>query len=256
MEFRLVVAEGAVPDLDIENAYLADQEIEIRIAPLTTRSEVSRETVEADAVVVSLEPMPRDLIESFGTRVRIIGRAGIGLDAIDLDAAAEHGVAVFYTPDYATEEVATHALAFILAINRRIVEGDAVARSDWPAYERLMPVKPLSEQVIGVIGLGRIGRAVVQRLVPFSPTIIGFDPYVTSMPAGVRVASGLEEVLKVADLVTLHLPVTPETVNVIGRREIGLLRPGATIINVARGRLIDEEALVDALRTGRLRAGL
>jgi D-3-phosphoglycerate dehydrogenase len=185
--------------------------------------------------------------------VKIIGRAGIGLDAIDMDAAREHGVAVFHTPDYATEEVATHALALILALNRRIVEGDAVARSDWPAYESLLPVKPLSEQVVGIVGLGRIGRAVIERLVPFRSTMLGFDPFVDSPVPGVERAASLDDLLTRADIVTLHLPVTPETVKVIGRREIGLLRPGALLINVSRGRLIDEEALVEALAGNRIR---
>jgi D-3-phosphoglycerate dehydrogenase len=256
MEFRFVMAEGCAPNLDIESEFLKGQDVEIRIAPLNTADAVGSETVNADGVIVGTEPMPRNFIERFGAGVKIIGRAGIGLDAIDMDAAREHGIAVFHTPDYATEEVATHALALLLALNRRIVEANTLARSDWPAYETLLPVKPLSEQAVGVIGLGRIGRAVIDRLVPFHPRIIGFDPFVDSPPADVRLAASLDDVLTQADIVTLHLPVTPDTVKIIGKREIGLLRPGAVIINVSRGRLIDEEALVEALTEGRVRAGL
>ncbi len=256
MEFRFVMAEGCAPNLDIEREFLKGQEVEIRIAALNNADEVASETVNADAVIVGTEPMPRDFIERFGAGVKIIGRAGIGLDAIDMDAASEHRVAVFHTPDYATEEVATHALAMLLALNRRVVEANALARSDWPAYERLLPVKPLSEQAVGVIGLGRIGRAVIDRLVPFRPRIIGFDPFVDSAPPGVELAASLGDVLTQADIVTLHLPVTPDTVKIIGRHEIGLLRPGAILINVSRGRLIDEEALVEALAEGRIRAAL
>ncbi|MFZ0128011.1 MAG: C-terminal binding protein [Candidatus Dormiibacterota bacterium] len=255
-DLRFVMAEGTAPNLDIEKEFLKGQDVDIRITPLDTADAVGRETVDADAVIVGTEPMSRPFIERFGPKVKIIGRAGIGLDAIDMDAAREHGVAVFHTPDYATEEVATHALALILALNRRIVEGDAVARSNWPAYESLLPVKPLSEQVVGIVGLGRIGRAVIERLVPFRPTIIGFDPFVDSPVPGVERAGSLDDVLTRSDIVTLHLPVTPETVKVIGRREIGLLRPGALLINVSRGRLIDEEALVEALADDRIRAGL
>ena len=250
------MAEGCAPDLDIETEYLKGEDTEIGITPLDTADAVGRETVDADAVIVGTEPMPREFIERFGPKVKIIGRAGIGLDAIDMDAAREHGVAVFHTPDYATEEVATHALAFILALNRRIMEADALARTNWPAYDSLLPVKPLSEQVIGVIGLGRIGCAVIERLIPFRPRIIGFDPFVDQAPAGVTRVAALDEVLTQADVVTLHLPVTAETVKIIGRRELGLLRRGATIINVSRGRLIDEDALVEALVAGHLKAGL
>ncbi len=250
------MAEGCAPDLEIETAYLKGEDTQIRITPLDTPDVVGRETADADAVIVGTEPMPREFIERFGPKVKIIGRAGIGLDAIDMDAAREQGVAVFHTPDYATEEVATHALALILALNRRIVEANALARTNWPAYDALLPVKPLSEQVIGVIGLGRIGRAVIERLIPFRPRIIGFDPFVDQAPAGVMRVAALDEVLTQADVVTLHLPVTAETVKIIGKRELGLLRRGATIINVSRGRLIDEDALVEALVAGHLQAGL
>lgn len=256
MEFRFVMAQGAAPNLDVEQEFLKGQEVEIRIAPLSTAEEVRRETEDADGVIVGLEPMPREFIESFHSRVRIIGRAGIGLDAIDLDAAREHGIAVFHTPDYATEEVATHALALMLALNRKIVEGNHLARKDFDAYEKLAPVTPISEQVIGVVGLGRIGRAVIERLVGFGPRIIGFDPFVETPPPGVELVTDLDELLTQADVVTLHVPVTPETTNLIGQREVELLRPGAVLINVSRGRLVDEDALAAALAKGSLRAGL
>ena len=228
----------------------------MRIAPLDDPDQVAVETADADGVIVSVEPMPREFIERLGPGVKIIGRAGIGLDAIDLDAARERGVAVFHTPDYATEEVATHALALILALNRRVIEGNALARGGWSDYEQLTPVKPLSEQVAGVLGLGRIGRAVIERLRPFRPTIIGYDPLVNEPPPGTELVADMDDLLKQSEILTLHIPVTPGTIKIIGKRELGLLRQGAMLINVSRGRLIDQDALVDALNRGVLRAGL
>jgi len=143
-----------------------------------------------------------------------------------------------------------------LAANRRIVEGNGLARTDWESYEKLGSVIPLSEQVVGVVGLGRIGRAVVDRLRPLNPRIIGVDPFVTTSPDGVTLVSTLEELLTSSDIVTLHLPLTPETTKLIGPDELGLLRAGATLVNVSRGRLIDEDALVDALESGRIHAAL
>lgn len=256
MRLRFVMAIGAAPDLEVETEFLRDEQVEVEFASLKTPDEVRRETAGADGVIVALEPLSAELIDSFQPEVKIIGRAGIGLDAIDLEAARRRGVAVFHTPDYATEEVATHAMAMILAVNRRIVEGNELARSDWEAYERLGSVIPLSEQVVGVVGLGRIGRAVVERLRLFGPRIIGVDPYLSDAPEGVSLVSGLEELLKNSDIVTLHLPLTKETRNLIGPREIELFRPGATLVNVSRGGLIDENALVDALESGRIRAAL
>jgi len=256
MKLKFVMAEGAAPNLDIEHEYLRGQSVEVRIAPLNDPDQVALETAGADGVIVSVEPMPREYIERLGPGVKIIGRAGIGLDAIDLDAARERGVAVFHTPDYATEEVATHALALILALNRRVKEGDALARGGWSDYEQLTPVKPLSEQVVGVLGLGRIGRAVIERLIPFHPRIIGYDPFVEKPPPGTELAADMDDLLKQSEILTLHIPVTPSTIKIIGRRELGLLPQGAVLINVSRGRLIDQDALVEALNRGVLRAGL
>jgi D-3-phosphoglycerate dehydrogenase len=252
MPYRLIVAEGILSDVDVETEHLAGRPAEVRLASLRTAADVARETAAANAVVVTVEPLPRDLIEQLGPEVRIIARAGIGLDAIDLEAARERGVAVFHTPDYATEEVATHAVGLMLALNRRLVEGDALARSEWRAWAKLKPIRPLSEQTVGVIGLGRIGSAVVERMRPFAGAIVGYDPFVTAGPEGVRLAGSVDELLAETDVLTLHLPLTDETRNLIGARELALLRPGAVIVNVSRGALVDQQALAAALSDGRL----
>ena len=166
----VVVAAGTFGDVEVEARHLLGEPIDVRLAPLTTAAEVARETADADALIVTTNPLPRNLLEQLGPRVRIIGRAGIGLDAIDLEAAAELGIAVFHCPDYATDEVATHAIAMLLALNRAIVPADRLARREWQAWRRLAlltPNTPLHEQTVGVVGLGRIGRAVVERLLPF-----------------------------------------------------------------------------------------
>lgn len=255
-ELKFVMARGSFPDLSVEEEYLAGKGTAVQMVPLDTAEQVASASEDADGLIVTTEPLPREFIEQLRPKVRIIGRAGIGLDAIDLDSARERGIAVFHTPDYATEEVATHTLAMILAVNRRIIDGDVVARRDWTAWDTLAPVKPLSQQVVGLVGLGRIGRAVVERLVPFSVRIMAFDPYAQSIPPGVTAVTEVDELLQAADVVSLHAPLTPETAGIIGEREIGLLRPGAVIVNVARGGLIDEEALAAALSAGRVRAAL
>ena len=255
MAFRFVMARGAAPDVAVETEHLQGQDVEVRIAELDTADKVSRETRGENGVIVALEPLPREFIESFPPEVKIIGRAGIGLDAIDLDAARERGIAVFHTPEYATEEVATHALALILALNRRLLPGNDLARTpDWENYGKLGDVRPLSEQTVGVAGLGRIGRAVVEGLRPFGPRMIGFDPFIGEGPEGVDLVPDRHTLLEVVDILTLHLPLTPETTHIIDARVIQHLRAGATVINVSRGRLVDEEALAQALVEGRVGA--
>jgi D-3-phosphoglycerate dehydrogenase / 2-oxoglutarate reductase len=249
---NVVVATGVLTDLEVETAHLRGRPVDLRLSVLDTPEQVARETAAADAVVVTIEPMPRASIERLGPGVRIIARAGIGLDAIDLDAARERGIAVFHTPDYATEEVATHAVALILALNRKLLDGDRVARTEWRAWSQLKPIKPLSELTVGVVGLGRIGQAVIDRLRPFTAGIVGFDSYASEPVSGVETVATLDELLARCDVLTLHVPLTDETRGLIGARELALLRPGAVVVNVARGALIDQEALASALRTGHL----
>lgn len=248
----VVVATGVLTDLEVETAHLRGRPVDLRLAALDTPEQVARETAAADAVVVTVEPLPRASIEQFGPGVRIIARAGIGLDAIDLDAAKERGVAVFHTPDYATEEVATHTVALILALNRKLLDGDRVARTEWRAWSQLKPIKPLSESTVGVVGLGRIGRAVIDRLRPFTAGILGFDSYATETVPGIETVATLDELLSRCDVLTLHVPLTDETRGLIGARELALLRPGAVVVNVARGSLIDQGAVAAALGTGHL----
>jgi D-3-phosphoglycerate dehydrogenase / 2-oxoglutarate reductase len=248
----VVVATGVLTDLEVETAHLRGRPVDLRLCALDTPEQVARETAAADAVVVTIEPLPRASIEQLGPGVRIIARAGIGLDAIDLDAARERGIAVFHTPDYATEEVATHAVALILALNRKLLDGDRVARSEWRAWSQLRPIRPLSELTVGVVGLGRIGRAVIDRLLPFTASILGFDVYASESVPGVETVATLDELLSRCDVLTLHVPLTDETRGLIGARELALLRPGAVVVNVARGALIDQQAVVSALGTGHL----
>lgn len=247
-----MIAKGVLDDVDVERAHVAHRAVDVRIAALDDEERVSRELRDADAVVVTVEPLPRSFIEAFGPNVRIIGRAGIGLDAIDLEAARERGVAVLHTPDYATEEVATHTAALVFALNRKIVDGDQIARSHWTGWAQLKPVRPLSELNVGVVGLGRIGRAVARNLEPFVREVLGFDPYLGDTIKGVRATATLGELMEESDVLTLHLPLTETTRGLIGERELSLLPPGAVLVNVSRGALVDQAALARALNDGHL----
>lgn len=250
--FQLVLARGTWTEADTEREHIADRLADVRVASLSTIEEIAQETQSADGIIVTTDPLPREFIERLGPRVRIIARAGIGLDAIDLHAAEDRGVAVFHTPDYATDEVATHAVALILALNRKIVAADGISRTDWPRWKNLGPIEPLYEQTVGVIGAGRIGRATIDRLLPLTGRVLVYDPYVKDLPPAAEPAASIDDLLRESDILTLHMPLTDETRAMIGKREIYLLKPGATIVNVSRGPLIDEEALVEALVEGQL----
>jgi D-3-phosphoglycerate dehydrogenase len=202
-------------------------------------------------VIVTNNPLTSAHIAALGARVRIIARAGIGLDALDLEAAQDRGVAIFHTPDYATAEVATHAVAMMLALNRRILEADTLARKSWPNWEQLRPIASFDQLTVGLVGLGRIGLAVAERLQPLAGAIWGYDPEESRVHDYVRRVS-LEELLTGCDVVSLHLPLTRSTRGLIGAQELDRMRPTAIFVNVSRGGLVDETALANALATGRL----
>jgi D-3-phosphoglycerate dehydrogenase len=250
--YEFILATGTWTDADVEREHLADLPATVRAASLATAEEVASETRHAHGIIVSWNPLPRELVEHLGPNVRIVARAGIGLDSIDLEAARERGIAVLHTPDYATDEVATHAVALLLALARRIVDANALARRDWMAWKELGRVMPLHQQTVGVLGCGRIGRATIARLLPLVGQVLVYDPYIGEVPAGAENAESLDHLLRRSHFVMLHMPLTKETRGIIGERELGLLMPGAMIVNVSRGPLIDESALVRALHEGRV----
>lgn len=242
-------------------AAVDDLEIDLRGAPSTTEAELIAAGRDADALLVSTrEAVTREVLSHL-TRTRVISRYGVGLDNVDLDAATDYGIVVTHYPGYCTAEVADHALALILALNRRIVELDRSLRAGaWVQHGASTatilggPVPPLREQTLGIIGFGRIGHAVAERAKPFGLTLLVADPYVE--PSVIEAAGAepvaLNELLARADIVTVHCPLTPKTRALIGAEELARMKPGASLVNTARGPILDLEAVAAALRSGAL----
>jgi phosphoglycerate dehydrogenase-like enzyme len=234
-------------------ARLRDAGLRVQLAPkLGARSSEEMALLARDAVaaIVSTDPFDESVLAR-APRLRVIARVGVGTDSIDLDAATRAGVVVTVTPDANRETTADHALALILAALRRVVEHDASVRGG--AWERGAPLTPweLHGTVVGLIGYGAIGQAVARRLQGFDVELLVSDP--AAPPDGARFVT-LEELLRRADVVSLHAPLTPQTRGLLGRRELALLRPSAVLVNTARGGLVDERELALRLRDGRLRA--
>lgn len=215
----------------------------------------------ADAIVTaSIDSVPRSVIERLPD-LKVIGRYAVGYDNIDLDAAQERGIVVTHYPDYCTDEVADHALSLILALNRRLFasdrrlrEGHWVGHNLETAYVAGGEIQPMRDTTVGLIGVGRIGQAVVARLIPFGSRILVSDPYIEpdAFPAqGVELVS-LDTLLATADIVTVHCPLTPETHRMIGALQLRAMRPGSMLVNVSRGPIVDGAALIDALVSGHL----
>ncbi len=186
---------------------------------------------------------------------RAIIRNGVGYDTVDLDAATERGIAVCNVPDYGTEEVADHALALILALYRQIFPLDAEAKRLGWRIGCQSRMRRLRTQVLGIVGLGRIGIATALRAKAFGFRVVFFDPYIPrglQKAVGVERVDSLEELLRIADVVSIHCPLTAETRGFIGERELELMKPSAFIVNTARGDIVQKAPLFRALREGRL----
>jgi D-3-phosphoglycerate dehydrogenase len=192
--------------------------------------------------------MNRKVIESL-ERCRVISRYGVGVDMIDVAAAAEHGIMVANTPDFCIEEVSTHTIGFILNLNRHIwLQHEHVRSGKWGSPPGGAPVRLLG-QTLGIVGLGNIGSAVARKAACLGLQVLGFDPYVTPERVtrlGVTLM-GLQELLYRSDYVSLHCPLTPETRHLIGTTQLALMKPTAYLINMARGAVVDQSALYQAL---------
>lgn len=223
-----------------------------REVEIETAAQVAAGTADVDALVVTLQPLDAARLAAIGARARVIGRAGVGLDAIDLAAAARLGIGVVNQPEYATAEVATHTLAMLLAAHRRLTAADRVARGDWGTWASIGRIVPIEEQTVGIVGSGRIGRAVVERLRPLAGRILVHDPAVKAAPAGTALVTDLDDLLAQSHIVSLHLPLTEETRGILSADRLKALPDGAIVVNVSRGGLVDEQALVSAIREGRL----
>src|ERR687889_867577 len=215
--------------------------------------ELAEAVAGADGLVVRSETkVTAALLESAG-RLRVIGRAGVGVDNIDVAAATGRGVVVMNAPDGNTMTTAEHTLALLLALARRVPQGQASLKAGRWERKQFVGVE-LRGKTLGVVGLGRIGRVVASRALGFEMRVVAFDPFVAPeqlREQGLELAT-LEEVCARADFITVHTPLTPETRGIIGARELSRMKPGVRVINCARGGLIDERALYDAIKEGRV----
>ena len=209
---------------------------------------------EADALLVrSATTVDAEVLDA-GRRLKIVARAGVGLDNVDVPAATERGVMVVNAPTSNIHTAAEHAVTLMLSTARQIPAADATLREHTWKRSKFNGVE-IFGKTVGVIGLGRIGQLFAARLAAFETKIVAYDPYVSPARAaqlGIELLE-LDEVLARADLISVHLPKTPETKGLLSAEKLALTKPGVIIVNAARGGLIDEAALADAIKSGHVR---
>lgn len=235
-------------------AALGDQ-VEVRWVDGPDRPKLLAAVTDADALLVRSATTVDAEVLAAAPKLKIVARAGVGLDNVDVDAATARGVLVVNAPTSNIHSAAEHALALLLSAARQIPAADATLREHTWKRSKFSGTE-IFGKTVGVVGLGRIGQLVAQRLAAFGAHITAYDPYVSQARAaqlGIELLP-LDDLLARADFISVHLPKTKETAGLLGKENLAKTKPGVIIVNAARGGLIDEQALADAITSGHVRA--
>ena len=254
-KFKIAVADGSVADLTWIDGLARELDVELVFGPVETVNDVHELTEGCDALMVSLHRMDAEKIAALPVSVKCMARMGVGLDSINLEAATDARIAVIFQPLYAINEVANHAFAMLMALHRGLFSAHAmILKNNWGIATEVGELASLQDATVGVVGCGRIGQAVIERLQPFVKRVIGFDVAASKSLPGVEMASNLSDLLAQSQMVTLHAPYLPSTHHLIDAQQMSIMPKGAILVNVSRGGLVNEDALFDALECGHLSA--
>lgn len=252
--YKVLVTDFVWPSTDPEREVLAQIGAEVIEAPDGSEETLVSLAVDCDAIMTCFAQVTEKVVRS-AQKCMVISRYGVGVDNIAVDAATELGIPVTYVPDYCIDEVSDHVMALLLSWNRQIGFYDRVAKEGrWEGTRSPVPLVRLRGRTMGVVGLGRIGRAVAAKAQAFGLNVLAHDPFLPTdgpRPEGVELVD-LPSLLERSDYVSLHTPLSDETRGLIGANELALMKPSAFLINCARGPIIDETALYIALRDGQI----
>jgi D-3-phosphoglycerate dehydrogenase len=245
---RILVGDKIVDEAIAMLRQNADVDIKIGIGQEELESVIEN----YDALIVRSVPLVTEAVLSRGKRLKVVGRAGNGVDNIDVDAATRHGVVVVNTPDSNSISACEQTIALMLAAARNLPQANAALKQGSWGRNRFMG-NELYSKTLGIVGLGRIGSLLATRLKSFGMRVIACDPYITPerfKRFGVERMETLNDLVRQADFITVHTPKTEETVGMIGEEQFKIAKPGVRVVNCARGGIIDEQALASALRQG------
>lgn len=245
---KIYVTDYEYATLEPEKKAVSKLGFELVPRQCKTEDDIIRECKDAVGLLDQYAPITRKVLDNL-PNLKAVGRYGVGVNTVDLKAATEHGVAVMNVPDYCQDEVSNQAIALLLACHRKLVIlNNQVQKGGWD-YKICKPVYRLAGQTLGLIGFGRIPRIVAEKAKAFHLDIVAYDPFLKSETAdlyGVKLMS-LDELLKCSDLISVHVPLTKDTENLIGNREFNMMKKTAILVNTSRGPLINEQALYEAI---------
>jgi D-3-phosphoglycerate dehydrogenase len=247
-QFLVAVADSVFPNLDLAREVVARAGAELRLSPQPTPEAIVATARDAHAVLVTYAKINADMIDQM-KKVRIISRFGIGVDNVDLEAATRDGIVVTKVPDYCLDEVSDHAMALLLSVVRKIPSSNARTHSGRWEMPAVVPIHRLRGTVLGLVGFGRIPQLVAPKAQSFGIKVISHDPYI---PAAVMEKAGVrsvefQELVKTSDYISIHSPLLPETRHLFNAELFKQMKPGAYLVNTARGPIVDEKALAAAL---------
>ena len=251
--FKVVVTDYTYENLDIERKILARPDIELQDYQYRDAAHVKEITADCDVLVTQYADINREVIENLA-HCRMIIRYAIGVDNIDLAAASERGIPVVNVPDYGIDEVSTYAVTLLLCAARKIPQTiDMIRRAEWN-YAITKPMYRTAGKTVGLIGFGRIPRAVAKKLSGFDMQILAYDPFVPEESAkelGVKLVS-FEELVCQSDYISVHCPLTAQTHHIVNEDVLRAMKKTAFLINTSRGATVDTEALYRACRDGEI----
>lgn len=250
-KYYIPVWSSIIKDIEIEKQEMAGFDAEVEF--IRDREEFIKVAAKADAVITADSKIDRSIIENL-VKCKIIVRQGIGFDNIDIKAAAEKNIIVCNVPDYCTDEVSDHTIALILSLVRKVPVYSGLVKNGIWDIKSVSPIRRLSTLVLGLAGFGKIAREVARKAKPFGFRIMAFDPYVSPQLAeecGVDLVN-FEDLIKESDIISIHVPLSKETLHLFDKTKFNLMKPTAYIVNTGRGPLINEKDLYEALKNNRL----
>jgi D-3-phosphoglycerate dehydrogenase / 2-oxoglutarate reductase len=247
---RVLITDYAWNDLDIERSVLAEHDIELVVAPAGDVATLAKLAADCDAIMTNWAKVPEAVIAACA-RCQIVARLGIGLDNIDVAYASSRGIVVTNCPDYCLVEVAEHALGLLLALSRKVAYYHHATKSGTYDLRAGAALRRIEGQTLGIIGYGNIGQKLAAKARPLGLQILATSRTKRGEQDGARFVE-LDELLSASDYVSLHVPATQETKNMLGAAQFARMKPSAYLINTARGAVIDHAALADALEAGKL----
>ncbi|MFL2653669.1 MAG: C-terminal binding protein [Dehalococcoidia bacterium] len=253
MKYKAVITDYVWPNLDIETKILNENNIEVVDCKDKNDQQLKNELIDADAILFCFREISSDLLEAT-SKCKVASRYGIGVDNIDIQKCTELGIVVTNIPDYCLEEVSDHAIGMILALNRRINDhSNMVKNGGWYDLDLDIPVQRLSESILGIVGFGRIGRTIANRISALGIKCIAFDPLLNlgEKIDNVEIVS-FNNLLEMSDFITVHVPLNEQTHHLFSEKEFKAMKDNAIIVNCARGGLIDEIAASNALSNGQI----